>query len=67
MALRFPGADTPDGYWRDIRAGVTHVRRFTDAELAAAGFAPRSTARLTSWPRAPRCPASTASTRPSSG
>ncbi|MEU2743994.1 beta-ketoacyl synthase N-terminal-like domain-containing protein, partial [Streptomyces sp. NPDC007095] len=40
MALRFPGADTPDGYWRDIRAGVTHVRRFTDAELAAAGFAP---------------------------
>ncbi|MCX4400500.1 condensation domain-containing protein [Streptomyces sp. NBC_01764] len=40
MALRFPGADTPDGYWRDIRAGVTHVRRFTDAELAAAGVAP---------------------------
>ncbi|MFG2360715.1 type I polyketide synthase [Streptomyces mirabilis] len=40
MALRFPGADTPDGYWRDIRAGVTHVRRFTDTELAAAGFAP---------------------------
>ncbi|WP_405882190.1 acyltransferase domain-containing protein [Streptomyces sp. NBC_01136] len=40
MALRFPGADTPAGYWRDIRAGVTHVRRFSDAELAAAGFTP---------------------------
>ncbi|AVH56071.1 MULTISPECIES: type I polyketide synthase [Streptomyces] len=37
MALRFPGADTPDAYWRDIVAGVTHVRRFTDAEFAAAG------------------------------
>ncbi|MBO1335674.1 type I polyketide synthase [Streptomyces sp. VRA16 Mangrove soil] len=37
MALRFPGADTPDAYWRDIAAGVTHVRRFTDAEFAAAG------------------------------
>lgn len=36
-ALRFPGADTPEAYWRDIRAGVGHVRRFTRAEFAAAG------------------------------
>ncbi|MFI1934678.1 type I polyketide synthase [Streptomyces sp. NPDC020330] len=36
-ALRFPGADTPTAYWRDIRAGTGHVRRFTRAEFAAAG------------------------------
>ncbi|WP_371599915.1 type I polyketide synthase [Streptomyces sp. NBC_00564] len=39
MALRFPGAETPEQYWHDIRSGVSHVRRFTDAEFAAAGFA----------------------------
>ncbi|MFE7057805.1 type I polyketide synthase [Streptomyces californicus] len=37
-ALRFPGADTPEAYWRDIRAGAGHVRRFTRAEFAAAGI-----------------------------
>ncbi|MCX4674583.1 acyltransferase domain-containing protein [Streptomyces sp. NBC_01433] len=36
-ALRFPGADSTEEYWRDIRAGVSRVRRFTDAEFAAAG------------------------------
>ncbi|MFF8966062.1 type I polyketide synthase [Streptomyces globisporus] len=36
-ALRFPGADTPEAYWRDIRAGKSRVRRFTRAEFAAAG------------------------------
>ncbi|WP_307825445.1 beta-ketoacyl synthase N-terminal-like domain-containing protein [Streptomyces sp. MBT55] len=36
-ALRFPGADTPEAYWRDIRAGRSRVRRFTRAEFAAAG------------------------------
>ncbi|MEU3185196.1 type I polyketide synthase [Streptomyces sp. NPDC006923] len=40
MALRFPGADTAERYWRDIRGGVSHVRRFTDAEFAAAGVPP---------------------------
>ncbi|MEV7339399.1 beta-ketoacyl synthase N-terminal-like domain-containing protein [Streptomyces sp. NPDC093544] len=39
MALRFPGAETPEQYWQDIRDGVSHVRRFTDAEFAAAGLA----------------------------
>ncbi|MFC9846628.1 type I polyketide synthase [Streptomyces sp. NPDC060223] len=38
MALRFPGAETPEEYWRDIRSGVSHVRRFTDAEFGAAGL-----------------------------
>ncbi|MFB8050906.1 type I polyketide synthase [Streptomyces rubiginosohelvolus] len=36
-ALRFSGADTPEAYWRDIRAGRSRVRRFTRAEFAAAG------------------------------
>ncbi|MFD4002639.1 type I polyketide synthase [Streptomyces rubiginosohelvolus] len=36
-ALRFPGADTPEAYWRDIRAGRSRVRRFTRVEFAAAG------------------------------
>ncbi|MFD3307833.1 type I polyketide synthase [Streptomyces sp. NPDC058694] len=38
MALRFPGADTPEQYWHDIRSGVSHVRLFTDSEFAAAGL-----------------------------
>jgi MFS family permease len=38
MALRFPGADTPEEYWHDIRSGVSHVRPFTDSEFAAAGL-----------------------------
>ncbi|MEU6047421.1 type I polyketide synthase [Streptomyces griseus] len=37
-ALRFPGADTPEEYWRDIRAGTGRVHRFTRAEFAAAGI-----------------------------
>ncbi|MBV7244558.1 type I polyketide synthase [Streptomyces sp. MW-W600-10] len=37
-ALRFPGADTPEEYWRDIRTGTERVHRFTRAEFAAAGI-----------------------------
>ncbi|KAA6212180.1 acyltransferase domain-containing protein [Streptomyces albofaciens JCM 4342] len=37
MAFRFPGADTPEEFWRVVRDGRDCVRRFTDAELAAAG------------------------------
>ncbi|WP_103509999.1 type I polyketide synthase [Streptomyces sp. SM13] len=37
-ALRFPGADTPEAYWRDIRTGTGRVHRFTRAEFAAAGI-----------------------------
>ncbi|MFE2650142.1 type I polyketide synthase [Streptomyces sp. NPDC059346] len=36
-ALRLPGADTSEAYWRDVRAGVSRVRRFTRAGFAAAG------------------------------
>ncbi|MFY1638003.1 MupA/Atu3671 family FMN-dependent luciferase-like monooxygenase [Solwaraspora sp. WMMB335] len=38
MAFRLPGADTPEAYWHNIRAGVTSVRRFSPQELAAAGI-----------------------------
>lgn len=38
MALRFPGAETPEEYWNDITAGVSHVRPFTRGEFEAAGI-----------------------------
>ncbi|WP_369230343.1 type I polyketide synthase [Streptomyces sp. R21] len=38
MALRFPGAETPEEYWHDIATGVSHVRPFTQAQFAAAGI-----------------------------
>ncbi|MFK3978920.1 MupA/Atu3671 family FMN-dependent luciferase-like monooxygenase [Micromonospora sp. NPDC050397] len=38
MAFRLPGADTPEAYWSNIRAGVTSVRRFGPEELARAGI-----------------------------
>ncbi|REH46881.1 acyl carrier protein [Kutzneria buriramensis] len=41
MAFRFPGADSPAAFWRDISAGVSRVHRFTRAELAAAGVPER--------------------------
>ena len=37
MALRFPGAVDPAGFWRNLRAGVESVRRFTDDEIVASG------------------------------
>ncbi|WP_283936523.1 beta-ketoacyl synthase N-terminal-like domain-containing protein, partial [Streptomyces alboniger] len=37
MSFRLPGADTPEEFWHTIRTGADRVRRFTDAELAAAG------------------------------
>ncbi|MFH8606029.1 type I polyketide synthase [Streptomyces sp. NPDC018029] len=37
MSFRLPGADTPEEFWRTIRDGADRIRRFTDAELAAAG------------------------------
>ncbi|HEY0698498.1 MAG TPA: polyketide synthase, partial [Micromonospora sp.] len=41
MALRFPGADTVEEYWRNLLAGRVDVRRFTRAELLAAGLPAR--------------------------
>ncbi|MFD7454476.1 SDR family NAD(P)-dependent oxidoreductase, partial [Kitasatospora sp. NPDC059827] len=40
LALRFPGADTPEQYWRNIVDGVRSTTRFTEEELAAAGLRP---------------------------
>ncbi|MGK5630961.1 polyketide synthase, partial [Streptomyces sp. URMC 123] len=40
MAFRFPGADGPEEFWRIIRDGESHIRRFTENELAAAGVPP---------------------------
>ncbi|MET0399319.1 MAG: non-ribosomal peptide synthase/polyketide synthase [Longimicrobiaceae bacterium] len=37
MAGRFPGARDLDEFWRNLRAGVRSVRRFSDAELRASG------------------------------
>ncbi len=37
VSFRFPGADDLETYWRNTRDGICHIRRFTDAELAAAG------------------------------
>jgi amino acid adenylation domain-containing protein len=38
MAGRFPGARDVDEFWRNLRAGVRSVRRFSDEELRAAGI-----------------------------
>ncbi|HYR59165.1 MAG TPA: polyketide synthase, partial [Chthoniobacteraceae bacterium] len=40
MDCRFPGANTPGEYWRNLRDGVESIRFFTPDELAAAGFDP---------------------------
>ncbi|MEM1433800.1 MAG: amino acid adenylation domain-containing protein [Pseudomonadota bacterium] len=39
MALRFPGADSVDAYWRNLCAGVESISRFSTEELRAAGIA----------------------------
>ena len=39
MALRVPGADTPEQFWQNVRDGVESIRFFTDEELLAAGVA----------------------------
>lgn len=40
MAGRFPGAQTIEDFWQNIRAGVESVSFFTDEELLAAGVDP---------------------------
>ncbi|MEU1332077.1 beta-ketoacyl synthase N-terminal-like domain-containing protein [Streptomyces sp. NPDC005865] len=37
LSFRLPGADTPEEFWRTIHDGADRIRRFTEAELAAAG------------------------------
>ncbi len=40
MAGRFPGADTLETFWRNLRDGVESIRFFSDAELTEAGVDP---------------------------
>ncbi|MFE0700278.1 type I polyketide synthase [Streptomyces sp. NPDC058872] len=37
LDFRYPGADTPEEFWRIIHDGTDSITRFTDSELAAAG------------------------------
>ncbi len=37
MALRFPGANSPEQFWDNLKNGVESIRFFTDEELLAAG------------------------------
>lgn len=39
LALRVPGARTPDAFWRNLRDGVDSVTTLTDEELLADGAA----------------------------
>jgi polyketide synthase PksN len=39
LALRVPGARTPDQLWHNLRAGVESITRFTPQELRARGVA----------------------------
>jgi phthiocerol/phenolphthiocerol synthesis type-I polyketide synthase E len=45
MAGRFPGAQDVEELWRNLRAGVESIRRFSRDELAMAGIAPELLAR----------------------
>jgi amino acid adenylation domain-containing protein len=37
MSLRFPGANSPEEYWHNLRNGVESVSFFTDEDVLAAG------------------------------
>ncbi|MCC7416106.1 MAG: polyketide synthase, partial [Acidobacteria bacterium] len=39
LAVRFPGAATPQGFWDNISRGVESVTRLTEADLRGAGVA----------------------------
>ncbi|MCB0212036.1 MAG: AMP-binding protein, partial [Anaerolineae bacterium] len=40
LACRFPGADTPEKFWQNLRDGVESITTFSDDELLAAGVDP---------------------------
>ncbi len=40
LACRFPGANGPDAFWRNLRDGVESISFFSDAELLEAGVDP---------------------------
>jgi acyl transferase domain-containing protein/acyl carrier protein len=41
MACKFPGANTPREYWRNLAGGVESIIRLSEQELLAAGVEPR--------------------------
>ncbi|MGV2787938.1 hypothetical protein GNF98_20095, partial [Clostridium perfringens] len=41
MAARFPGADSIDQFWNNLRDGVESITFFTDEELVQAGVDPQ--------------------------
>ncbi|WP_435132414.1 beta-ketoacyl synthase N-terminal-like domain-containing protein [Actinacidiphila sp. bgisy144] len=44
MAVRLPGADTPEDFWRNLRAGTESLTSSTDEDLAEAGLPPSAAA-----------------------
>ena len=44
MAIRVPGAATPEQFWANLRGGVESVQTYTDEELLARGVSPRTLA-----------------------
>jgi len=40
LGLHVPGADSAAAFWRNLHDGIESVRRFSDAELLAAGVSP---------------------------
>ena len=42
LACRFPGATTPDEYWRNLAGGVESITWLDDEELAASGVPPKT-------------------------
>jgi acyl transferase domain-containing protein/NADP-dependent 3-hydroxy acid dehydrogenase YdfG len=44
MAVRFPGADSVEAFWRNLRDGVESITFFSDDELIAAGVEPATLA-----------------------
>lgn len=44
LAVRFPGADSVEAFWRNLRDGAESVSFFSDDELRAAGIAPATVA-----------------------
>nr|MDQ2694221.1 SDR family NAD(P)-dependent oxidoreductase [Pseudomonadota bacterium] len=40
LACRFPGADSADAFWQNLKNGVESITFFSDAELAASGIDP---------------------------
>ena len=49
MAGRFPGARTTAEFWANLVAGRDTVTRFTDEQLAAAGYDPAAVRALPGW------------------